>query len=329
MLKNCLLALALAGASVFTIRADTNIVENFASNPLQNGWMIFGATNLFQWDSTNQNLRVTWDSSQPNSYFCHPLGTTVTRGDDFSMSFDLSLSDIGVGIHSQLSNDFEIALGFFNFADATQTNFLRSTATNSPNLAEWDYFWDSGYGATVWPAFIDTNSNFNYNGSTDYAVYSLTLGDTYHVTLAFNAADQLAVATLTNAEQTSGVYISQAFTNFLTDFRLDTFSISSYSDAGQDPLYAGSVLAHGTVANLVVAAPSPPVQNITGALPNGRWQVQFTGRAEWIYTLERTTGFTSWTNVTSLTNSSPGPVVLSDLPPAGAHAFYRVQANLP
>jgi hypothetical protein len=275
---------------------------------------------------------VTWDSSQPNSYFYHPVGTTVTRGDDFSIAFDLNLSDDGLGIHYLLTNSFGIALGFLNLGEATQTNFLRGTGYSSPDLAELDYFWDAlDQGATVWPTFTDTNCDFNWNPNTanDYAVYALTLGETYHVTLAFTASNQTAIATLTNAAQTPVVYISQPLTNLAGDFRVDTFSISSYNDAGQDPQYAGSVLAHGTVANLAVVAPPPPVQNITGALSNGLWQVQFGGRPAWIYSLERTTDFASWTNVSSVSNTFLGPVVLSDLPPGGGRAFYRVQANLP
>ena len=66
--------------------------ENFSADPLQNGWQIFGDTNLFQWDSTNQNLDVTWDSSQTNSYFYNPLGTILAKSDDFSLSFDLQLN---------------------------------------------------------------------------------------------------------------------------------------------------------------------------------------------------------------------------------------------
>jgi len=71
--------------------------KNFSANPLQNGWQIFGNTNLFQWDSTNHDLAVTWDSSQTNSYFYHPLGTVVTRNDDFSVVFDFRLNDIASG----------------------------------------------------------------------------------------------------------------------------------------------------------------------------------------------------------------------------------------
>src|SRR5439155_16884268 len=75
----------------------TTITENFTNNPWQNGWQVFGNTNLFQWNSVNQTLAVTWDSSQTNSYFYHPLGTILARDDDFSVAFDLRLNDFVAG----------------------------------------------------------------------------------------------------------------------------------------------------------------------------------------------------------------------------------------
>src|ERR1051326_4452154 len=71
--------------------------EDFSNDPVTHGWQVFGNTNLFPWDATNQNLRVTWDSSQPNSYFHHPLGTILGRDDDFSLGFDVRFSDVAVG----------------------------------------------------------------------------------------------------------------------------------------------------------------------------------------------------------------------------------------
>src|SRR2546430_14940683 len=84
-----LLAVSLAGAAT--------LQENFSSDPAADGWRVFGNTNLFQWDAPSQNLAVTWDSSQPNSYFYHPLGTILAGDDSFQLSFDLVFQDYSSG----------------------------------------------------------------------------------------------------------------------------------------------------------------------------------------------------------------------------------------
>jgi hypothetical protein len=176
---------------------------------------------------------------------------------------------------------------------------------------------------------VDTNGTFNWNGSSDYAIFALTNGQTYRIVMAYTASNQTATATITNSQQTSGVLITQPLNSSFADFRVDTFSVSSYSDAGQDPSYAGSVLAHGVVDNIVVVVPPPPVQNLTGSFSNGVWQVQFDGRATWVYTLQRTSDLQSWTDVSPVTSGGAGSLVLSDLVPPTGRAFYRIQANRP
>lgn len=303
--------------------------EAFSSNPLEHGWKTYGDADLFQWDATNQNLRVTWDSSRPNSLFYRPLETILSRSDDFSVGFDLKLADIGVGIDTNKSGTFSIGLGFLNLDEATQTNFLRGTGINSPDLAEFAYFWDSGFGATVYPTLVDTNSTFNYTAPTDYAIFALKPGDGYHVAMSFAASNQTLVATLTNFEQTAGLRIVQPLSTNFGDFRLGTFSITSYSDAGQDPQYAGSVLSHGTVDNLVINFPDPPVQNLSGSLANGLWRVQFSGQTNWLYTLERTSDFLSWSNVSASVFGQSGGLELSETNRPLSNAFYRVRAKRP
>src|SRR5215472_1451968 len=108
MLKNRLFALAFVGISVSVARPSLagGFVEDFSVPPAQKGWSVFGNAGLFNWNATNQNLEVTWDSSQPNSYFYHPLGTILTKEDDFSFSFDLRLRDATAGINPQKPSPF-------------------------------------------------------------------------------------------------------------------------------------------------------------------------------------------------------------------------------
>lgn len=323
-LPSCLFALMLVvpGASAATFQ------ESFASNPLQHGWKIFGQTNLFQWDSTNHNLRVTWDSSQSNSFFYLPIGTILSRSDDFSIGFDLRLTDIGAASAAK-SNSFPICIGLLNLEQATRTNFFRGTGANSPNLAELAYFWDSGFGATTWPTFVDTNSSFNYNGASDYAVYSLVSGDNYQVSIAYTAATQTAITSVTNLNLGSGILLTQLLNTTFTDFRLGAVSVSSYGDAGQDPTYAGSVLSHGVVANLTVTVPPPPVLDFSGGWTNRVWKTAFTARTNWLYSLERTGDFKNWTAASPVTAGYEGRLVLSDLGATNSVGGYRVRAFRP
>src|ERR1035438_8673097 len=96
------LCVALAPAHAVTL------TEDFSTDPLQNGWQVFGDTNLFAWDQTNQNLEVTWDSTHPNSYFYRPLNVTLTRYDDFTVEFDLRLSDIASGVEPGKTGPLQI-----------------------------------------------------------------------------------------------------------------------------------------------------------------------------------------------------------------------------
>src|SRR5947209_3134390 len=113
------------------------INEDFVT-PFQNGWQIFGNTNLFHWNLANQNLEVTWDSRESNSFFYFPLGTTLTRSDDFAIAFDLRLNDIISGIEPGKTTGLEIGFGFLNFSTATNSGFARGVFGSAPGLVEFD-----------------------------------------------------------------------------------------------------------------------------------------------------------------------------------------------
>ena len=144
-------------------RRAATITEDFSTDPLQHGWQVFGDTNLFAWNSTNRNLEVTWDSTQPNSYFYHPLGAALTRYDDFSLEFDLRLSDIASGVEPGKTGPLEIGLGFLNLAEATSTNFMRGAYGGAPDVAEFDYY-TSGYydyAGVIYPSPASTVPSFH------------------------------------------------------------------------------------------------------------------------------------------------------------------------
>jgi len=316
--------LALGAVSLCSTAGAMTLSEDFSSDPLQNGWAIFGDTNLFQWDSTNQNLAVSWDSSQSNSYFFHPLGTTLGKADAFNVDFDIQLNDI------QWTNSFQIAIGLLNYSDATNAGFSRPLAY-TPNIFEFNYFPDSGDGfgdpniaATMTDATAITNVPDFY---FIYDVLSMNTGVTYHVTLTHTAGEgSISATVLTNGQ----IYTTMPhfYSQPLADFQLDTLSISSYSGAGQDPSYVGSILAHGTVDNFVVTLP-PPVRNLVGAFSNNVWQVQFNTYSNWLYTLQRSTDLLSWSDASASVAGSGDVISLSDTNALANQAFFRIRAQQP
>jgi hypothetical protein len=115
------------------------------------------------------------------------------------------------------------------------------------------------------------------------------------------------------------------------DFRVDTFAVMSYSDAGQNPpQFSGSILAQGVVDNITWTVPESPVSNLRGQFTNDIWQVTFTGRTNWIYALERTLDLESWIAVATNMSAYDGLRVLQDPNVAlSQNTFYRIRAERP
>jgi hypothetical protein len=320
-----LLVCALFGVP-FAANSAVTFHEDFAANPSTRSWRASGDSSLFSWNRTNQSLEVVWDSSRANSYLVRPLNTVLSRGDDFAFAFDLRLGDIAVGTNPGKPFTFQLAIGFLNLAEATATHYLRGTGTDSPNLVEFDYFPDSGFGATVSPTIISSNIQFatSFNSPLE-----LTTNDWFHVVMSYTASNQTLVTTMTRNGIVFGpIQDVDLGTNF-TDFRADHFAISSYSDAGQDPQFAGSILAHGVVDNVLVTVPDPAVIGLASAMVNGEWQAEFTARTNWLYTLERTQDFRSWSAVSPTRIGMNERLSFADTNAPAANAYYRVRAELP
>jgi len=107
---------------------------------------------------------------------------------------------------------------------------------------------------------------------------------------------------------------------------VDAFSISSYSDSG-DPY--GSVLAHGTIDNLLVTLPQPPISAIHGSFYSGAYEVNFLSRSNWLYTLERKANLSGWSTVAPAQAGTGERLTLIDPQPSGESQFYRVRAERP
>jgi hypothetical protein len=337
-MKKVLCSLVFAGLSAVSAAHAATITENFTHNPSADGWQVFGDTNLFQWDATNHQLDVTWDSTQTNSYFYFPLGDTLARSDDFSLQFDLNLSDIASGVEPGKTGPMELGFGFLHQSDALSTNFQRGAYGSAPNVAEFDYYADGYYndGGIIWPSpattmpsFISGTYSYDY-APTDLAVYDneLPTNETVHVEFSFAASTQTATVMVSvngaPLGQLPGLVLSPANGFYDSDdFQVDMVSISSYSSYGDA---YDSILAHGTVANLVVTTQMHPAQILDGAFSNGAWQVTIANHANWLFTLQRTTDFVTWSDVTAPTPGNGAIMTLPDANPPPASAFYRVKA---
>jgi hypothetical protein len=308
----------------FAAVAGTVLAGDFSNNPAGNGWQTFGTTNLFTWNATNDDLQVTWDSSQPNSYFYHPLGTILTSNDDFSLSFDLLLNDAGTNADG--TNALELAIGFLNLAQAESTNFLRGSGYSVSNVVEFDFF-PAVFGEDL-PSLdmtmIDSDGHYFFG----YADLPWNFGSFYHITINHAAG----TSALTGQVLANG----QLYTSFpgpynevTNDFRLDTAAIISYSDADSAGFGYGpsSILAHGIVKNFLVTGPPPPVTYLRGSLTNDTWQVQFWSRTNWNYTLEKSSDLQSWSPLAAAAGGTGGPMTLQDTTVPQQSQYYRVSAT--
>jgi hypothetical protein len=310
----------------FAAVEGTVLVEDFSNNPAADGWQSFGTTNLFLWDATNQDLQVTWDSSQPNSYFYHPLGATMTSNDAFSISFDLLLNDANTNADG--TNALDLAIGFLNLAEAENTNFVVGDE-DSANVAEFQFYPGVAGSLPALEATLQDSNGLFYFASADVP---WNFGMFYHVIINHAAGTSaLTGQVLLNGQISTSLPGNEGFYNEgAGDFRLDTIAISSYSDVdsagyGEGPY---SITAHGMVKNFLITGPPPPVTYLSGSLTNNIWQAQFGSRSNWNYTLEKSSDLQSWSPLAPALGGTGGEMTLLDTNVPSQREYYRVSASL-
>ena len=310
--------------------------EDFASDPVARGWESIGDSSLFHWNSANRNLDVTWDSSRTNSFFALPLGTVLTKADDFSFSFDVRLKDISVGTMPGKSQEFQIAIGLLNRTNATRTNYFAGTGVNSiygiRNAVEFDYFPDAGLGETFATIVVSTNNRIYPAHNFPLA---MTTGDTFRIAMNYTASNQLLRTVAARNGAPFGMSPGNALADLSlagkNDFRVDTFAIISYSDAIQTgpAAFHGSVLAHGTVDNVQLNLPAPPITSLTLEIINSIRRARFLSQPGCTYWLERSATMSEWSPVAGPISGNGSTLSLSDNTIGESSFFYRVRAERP
>jgi len=305
----------------------TNSIDEFATDPAETGWHTSGNTSLFHWNPSEAKVEVTWDSSRENSYLWRSLGTVVSKEDDFSFSFDLVLTDVVPGPNPSKPNTFQLSLGLINTAEAMGTNFLRGTGYNSPDIVDFSFFPEAGgLGASLTTVAVDKTA---INWGVGYLPAGLTAGPVFHVQVDYASSNRVFTTTILKNGEPYNTIVNDPLAEPFTDFGVNAFAVCSYSDAGQDPMYAGSILAHGTVDNVHITVPEPPFTLISGSVRTNHYQVTFEGKQDWIYVLERTTDTMEWTAVAPPLQATSTTIELTDTNPITAAGLYRVKASKP
>lgn len=302
--------------------------EDFSANPLDQGWAVAGDASLFRWDAAGGRLGVTWDSSRPNSYFHRPLPFALNKADDFSFGFALELTSHQAGSQPEKPGTFQIAVGLIHLGSATAPGFQRGVFLQSANLVEWTWFGGAGgLSPSVSPVIVPEDGRLPW-GYRDSFI-GLETGVRYRFTLRYTAADRTLRVFLAveggPAQELSPVILPADF----RDFRVDALAISSYSDAGQDPRFAGSVLATGWVDNLTWSVPEPPspAVRILGANPG---RVAVPTERGWSYGLEVSMDLVNWNPLGLPLPGTGGEVELFDARRAlFPLQFYRVRVRRP
>jgi hypothetical protein len=291
--------------------------EDFSANPLANGWTAHGDESLFEWDAEGGALAVTWDSEKPNSNFHRPLGLTLTEADTFAFAFDIALDEVKAGHLDGQPYTFEVALGLINRKSAKANGFSRGTGSDSPNLVEWDYFPDTGLGATISPAIASAKSQFAAGFMFPAA---LSAGKQYSVRMEYDPHERaLKTFMLENGKVWKGVKPVKLQDDF-SGFAVDAFSISSYTAKGSK----SSLLAKGTVDNLAIAvARSQPL--IVGVrFVDGQWSARTFAFAAAGYLLERSADLHEWHAVVNGVREDGLYLRLIDKNPSLSDGFYRL-----
>lgn len=320
------IAPAVIGLAWMGVRVSGGAIEEaFDTDPTLRGWRAWGDASLFDWDAAGQRLGVTWDSSRTNSFFALPLPSPLTEADDFRFAFDLTLRSHAVGVQAGQSGTFQIAAGLVRGEDVQTGGYSRGSFPGPRNTVEWTWFGEAGaVSASVSPVVIPSDGRLPWGYADSYV--TLEPGHRYRFEMAYSAADRTARMSMSTDGQPGPQLMDVVLPARFTRFQVDTFAISSYSGAGQNPLYAGSVLAQGWMDQVSITVPEPPTLRLR--VRDGG--VALDGRAGWRYRLEASGNLTEWSTVAETVAAKTSELELLDLRDGWFPVqFYRVIAIRP
>ena len=291
--------------------------EDFSVDPLASSWVVHGDESLFEWNAEAGVLAVTWDSEKPNSSFYRPLGLVVTEADAFAFTFEIALDEVKAGHLDGQPYTFEVAVGLVDIESAKADELSRGTGSDSPNLVEWNYFPDTGFGATVSPVITSGKSQFAAGFTFPAA---LAAGGKYSVRMEYDPGERtLKTFMLENSKAWKEIQSVKLQDDF-SGFAVDAFSISSYTAKGTE----SSLFATGTVDNLAIAVDRSQPRIVGARLIDGQWRARTFGFAAADYLLERSADLHDWQPVGNGVLSDGFYFRLIDEEPPDGGGFYRL-----
>jgi len=331
---------ALASVRPRRASAAGMVIEEDFSQPLDQdgGWKTHGNAGLFSRDELNQRLDVTWDSSQPNSYFYRPLDLPLTKNDSFSLQFSLQIDELEIGTSPDKPFTFPIAVGLIRMKDAFRDDFYRGAGMHQQwgprGLFEWAYHADSGFGATISSGFVSTDNQWAMQHTFPF---ELQAGALYQITLSYEAATQELKTFMSEDGVPLGPIHTASLSEFygaptegFTDLNVDALALMSYGDQGQpSPEFAGSVLATGSVDDIHFQRSQTTGSGsrlLPGASAMELWVDASEGVACW---LEKTLDFEHWETRGFLMPDQTASQRMKDLGTNDPHGFYRVHFQQP
>ena len=154
----------------------------------------------------------------------------------------------------------------------------------------------------------------------------LTLKDLFHIEMKYEAASRTLTTTMQRNGEPFGPIKPVVLGGAFSDYRVDALAIASYNDSGAD----GSLLAAGTIDNIALTIPDPPIAELQGAFQGNQWTtVVLSTLTNWVYTLERTEDWRSWTQVSPPVQGTGNALQFHDAPAPSSQAFYRVRLERP
>jgi hypothetical protein len=302
--------------------------EDFMSDPFTRGWRVQGDPSHFSWQQGAGRLAVTWDSRRPNAFFHLPLPTILTRADSFRFRFQLVLDNLAT---DSPETTFQLAVGLMGRTRAFEASSYRGAGIHPTwgvrNLVEFTYFPASSSIAPTFSAVAVATNNTRW-ATLDLFPLELETGATYDIEVRHDAsASRVSLRALRNGAFCSegSMTLSPGF----GDFRLDTFSVTSYSGDHQPANYGGHLLAHGSVDEIELEFPTPPRPTLALQGAGHAPHISLAEVPGWIPFLERHDGNTVWAKVPVEAETSSGKWTFIDPTPPTNAALYRVRLERP